>query len=175
MGKQEKDEDIGNSSDNDHLEYVISSSKDFHRIPRWPNDGIEQFKKDEKRHYQKNPDDVPVVSPPDAIVNPLQKEVTEILGSWPFGTPLSKKAPSDEGDSFIVGLPFTIQKSSAEKEQDLEAAKEHLLNVYKDKKKNKKKQRAVFHLLEKLGCRSAVHKASYDERHGVYHCATFSK
>ena len=123
--------------------YVVART-DFKRVPRWPNDGIEQsHKKDHELHM-------------DHVVNdPINIALKEVLGFCPTTKPLSKQFDPD-ARYFILSLPHTKQSLTAEEQSDLSSAKAHLIAAYK------RKDPEVMHLLREINGKTAVYKASCD-------------
>jgi len=138
-------------SANDPKKYVVSRY-DFRRLPRWPNDGIEQERQkmasgeaENFRHETTDRDHL---------------ALQELLGGYPCGEPLDAM-PNDDfimGRGFVLALPSLMQKQAAEEQGDLTSAKAHLIEAYK------RKDSDVLSLLETIGCKKAVYKAVQDPR-----------
>ena len=64
-----------NDDENDPLKYMFHIAM-YRRVPRWPNDGIEAYRKE---HYNKKQ----IKAQRGMSVLLEQKELTEMLGHWP--------------------------------------------------------------------------------------------
>ena len=130
---------------NDPMKYVVDRF-DFCRIPRWPNDGIEEerqnYRSGENEHFPFDTND------------PEHKALENLLGGFPCETPLDKM--DTVGKAFVVGLPFQYQMKAAKDQEDPSAAKHHLIEAYK------RKDADVFRLLQAINCQKAIYKASCD-------------
>src|SRR6476620_4039548 len=145
-------------TEEDPCKYLIRRDN-LYRLPRWPNDGIDQHRQGGQfftgGHGQSS-----CPQPSSRRIHPIQRQITKLLGEWPHAVSLNelqRKYPDDYVTiSFVTMLPYTIQAHSANEQQDLEAAKKHLIQAYVDKNEKVRK------LLETIGAKSAVHKASRD-------------
>jgi MYND finger len=117
------------------------------RIPRWENDGISKF-------CAENLSAERVEASTRPGILPLQRYVTELLGTWPSAFDLHEQDAM--GADFCLSMPFMIQSKEARDQQDLLAAQTFLLEAYRHKDDR------VKDLINKIGCKSAVHKASRD-------------
>lgn len=109
--------------------YVVPRA-DFRRIPRWVNDGIEQFRrKIELGETEVYPELTTATSHPD------QKALAELMGGWFFGKPLHEMGDDMMGRGFALSLPFITQQKAAEEQSNLEQAKSHLVQQCKAEKK----------------------------------------
>lgn len=131
--------------------YVVKRD-DFRRIPRWPNDGIEQ---ERKKNINGGPDSLGRIETddPDTIA------MTELLGGYPSKSPLCEIEPNPgQGEpGFVRTLPFMFQQSVARQQSDLSSAKAHLIEAYK------RKDSDVRRILEEINCTYGVYKGSCDE------------
>ena len=143
-----------NSDENDPFKYTFPPCM-YRRVPRWPNDGIETYRKE---HYNKK--QIKALRGKSLLL--AQKELTEMLGHWPSEFSLNdlfeRARDSEHGTevALMFKLPCRIQKDAALKTQNLEAAKDHLLEAYRSKDPR------VRALLEQTKTTSCVHKASKD-------------
>ena len=129
--------------------YVVKRD-DFRRLPRWPNDGIEQEK---KKNLEGGQDCFGRIETDD----PDTVAMTELLGGYPSKLPLCEIEPRGETQGFVRTLPFMFQENVAKQQSDLPRAKVHLIEAYKRKDQN------VRRILEEINCKKLVYKASYDE------------
>ena len=130
--------------------YVVKRD-DFRRLPRWPNDGIEQ---ERKKNLKGGPDSLGRIETddPDTIA------MTELLGGYPSKSPLCEIEPKGAWPpGFIRSLPFTFQHQVARQQSDLSSAKTHLIEAYK------RKDSDVRGILEEINCMHCVYKGSCDE------------
>jgi len=133
----------------DPRKYVVARH-DFRRVPRWPNDGIERERQQlldgTTEHYEFETTD------------PDQLALTELFGGWIMGAPLASSDPVTRG--FCLSLPWMMQHKAAEEQQQGElsqqAAADYLLDAYRSK------DETVRRLVDRIGCRMALHKASRD-------------
>ena len=134
--------------------YVVKRD-DFRRLPRWPNDGIEQ---ERKRNLEGGPDGKCLgrieTDDPDTIA------MTELLGGYPSKSPLSEIEPEGAGAEpfgFIRSLPIMFQQTVAKEQSNLPIAKSHLIEAYK------RKDADVRRILKEINCKKSVYKGSCDE------------
>ena len=134
--------------------YVIKRDN-FRRLPRWPNDGIEQ---ERKKNLEGGPDSLGRIETddPDTIA------MTELLGGYPSKSPLCEIEPEGgrtgaEPFGFVRSLPFMFQKTAAKQQSDLPKAKAHLIEAYK------RKDPVVRRILKEINCEKIVYKGSCDE------------
>ena len=139
-----------NYDENDPLKYMIPKAH-FRRVPRWPNDAIDKYRKE---HYNKRQ----IKAQRGMLLRPEQKELTEMLGHWPSEFPLHEIAqnPNRNMLSVIMQTPYRIQYEAALLNDNVEAAKNHLLEAYRSQDPR------VREILEQSGTKSCVHKASKD-------------
>ena len=120
-------------------------------IPRWPNDGLEisaqEFASGNKTHYN--------ISDASAT----QKRLTDLLGGWP--TP---RRLEEDGGQFLMSLPFTVQRTAANRTDNHEAALDYLAaivdktrTVVADKPTSRQKKEAKL-LIKIANLRSALSK-----------------
>lgn len=133
----------------DPNKYIVART-DFRRVSRWPNDGIEK----ERQSFLDGSTEHHVMETTDED----QLALTELFGGWMMGKPLSRN-PMER--SFPLSLPWMMQQQAAKElqrnsELSEQAAVEYILDAYRNKDKQ------VRELLEKIGCKSAIHKASRD-------------
>lgn len=126
--------------------YVVART-DFRRLCRWPNDGIEQ----ERREFRDGTRNTRATG---NVTHPDQLALTELLGGWPWQVNFLDLEPDSR--RFATVIPFYAQKKAAVESDNEETAKEHLLDSYKSQ------DAAVLDLLQKIGCSKAVRKASKD-------------
>jgi hypothetical protein len=136
------------ASADDPQKYLFKRT-DFDRIPRWPNDGITQYReKNQQQQRSNNPRNN------SAQVHPTQRAITDLLGEWPSEENFTEI--EDDGSDFLILLPYTIQANAAQEQQNLDVAKKHMIEAYK------RKEPAVRLILDQIGCSSALHKLSRD-------------
>jgi hypothetical protein len=135
------------ASADDPQKYIFQRT-DFSRIPRWPNDGITQYREKNGQQQQQ-------CSNNSSHVHPTQRAITDLLGEWPSEKNFTEIDHGD-GKYFLISLPYSIQAKAAQEQQNLDVAKKHLLEAYK------RKDPAVRSLLDQIGCSSAFHKVSRD-------------
>lgn len=131
--------------------YIVGRT-DYRRVPRFPNDGIDAqrqaFLNGTNEHYEFETSD------------PDQLALTALMGGWMMDGPLPPRG--NDSRDFVLSLPWMMQHKAAKEQQqgDLseQAAKDYLLDAYR------KRKDGVKALLEKIGCRAAIHKASRDNR-----------
>ena len=128
--------------------YVVKR-EDFRRLPRWPNDGIEQEK---KKNLAGGPDASGRIdtNDPDTIA------MMELLGGYPSEKPLCEI--KGEASSFVKSLPYMFQEKAAREQSNLSAAQTHLMEAYK------RRDVAVFQILNNINCQKMVRKGTQDPR-----------
>lgn len=133
--------------------YVVKRD-DFRRLPRWPNDGIDQ---EREKNLKGGPDSLGRIETddPDTIA------MTELLGGYPSKSPLCEIEPLGGGtgadpSGFIRSLPFMFQEGVAKQQSDLPRAKAHLVDAYK------RKDPDVRRILKEINCEKCVYKGSRD-------------
>ncbi len=129
--------------------YVVSRT-DFRRIPRWPNDGIEQELQKHKRGKYKNKGSSFHTNDPDHTA------LVQLLGWCPLPYPLTLNELPPMQRDLIASMPFMIQSNTATDQSDIESAKQHIVKAYK------RKDPEVVKLLQEINCHKAIYKASQD-------------
>ena len=143
-----------NYDENDPLKYIVPPCL-YRRVPRWPNDGIDAYRKE---HYNKKQ----IKALRGMALHPKQKELTELLAHWPSESSLkdlidrAEETNDDSDVTYLINRPLVIQSEAALAFQNFEAAKAHLLEAYRSQDPR------VRDILEQSGTKSCVHKASRD-------------
>ncbi|CAB9515498.1 expressed unknown protein [Seminavis robusta] len=131
---------VGNDRKNPH-KYIFRRT-DFRRLPRWPNDGIDQENsRTDRKHFEF------------AHPNAEQQALTELFdGCWIYGMSLADM----DDDDLPRSMPYLMQAKAAKATGDPEAAKQHLIKQYQEG------NRKVRKLLGTIECKDAIHKSSRD-------------
>jgi MYND finger len=127
------------------FKYVFRRDE-FRRVPRWPNDGIDQL--NDSLLKEREPDMLPSTG----HTNADQRFLTEMYGGyWNCTVSLSSLQPASKYQALC--LPFCMQLRDAETKRDHAAAQSHLMEQYKEYNQE------IRELLKQIQCKIALHKA----------------
>ncbi|GKY96627.1 hypothetical protein MPSEU_000622300 [Mayamaea pseudoterrestris] len=154
-----------NDDRNDPRKYIFHPAN-YKRIPRWPNDGIEMYRRECLAASECDEESFAEQATKDRD-DPVQLFLTELLGVWPSDLSYSElvhrmQSGQESDDELtlqqIMGMPYALQAVDAVKKQNKELAKSHLIEAYRNKDEE------VQAILTSIGATSALHKASKDPR-----------
>jgi MYND finger len=136
---------------NDPQKYIIRRG-DFRRLPRWKDDGIERYQKEEGQEFDTETMESVVTA---IAASPLERDLASLLGNWVYQSNLE-----DDPDSrdMILSLPGSMQIRAATEQLNLEAAQQHLIQAYQNRGS------VAYDILGQIGYRPAIFKASKDMR-----------